>query len=209
MTHLIGPKVAGSFENDKLAVDLILREINKIIVGSNSKQKIEVSIQNANGSFYLDYTPHGMTSVYQGYYNIIVKLRPASHEPKHSFMLNTHFDSVPVSPGAGDAGVLIAVLLETLRVLSLSEETFEHSIIMLLNGAEENGLQASHAFIDQHEWAKDIRAFINLDSAGNGGKEVLFQADPKNPWLMNVRFISYCPWFLFTNNYIFSITVVE
>lgn len=35
--------------------------------------------------------------------------------------------------------------------------------------------QASHGFADSSKWAPHIGAFINLESTGNGGPDVLFQ----------------------------------
>lgn len=62
-------------------------------------------------------------------------------------------------------------MLELLSILSLKENKNRHTIIFVFNGAEEIGLRASHGFITQHKWASDIKAFINLEAGGSGGKE--------------------------------------
>lgn len=59
--------------------------------------------------------------------------------------------------GSGDDGAMVVVMLEILRVLATTRETFVHPIIFLFNGAEENPLQASHGFITQHKWAKKCK----------------------------------------------------
>ncbi|XP_055434121.1 endoplasmic reticulum metallopeptidase 1 isoform X2 [Bubalus kerabau] len=178
----IGPRTTGSPENEILTVHYLLEQIKLIEAQSNSLHKISVDVQRPTGSFSIDFLG-GFTSYYDNITNVVVKLEPRVGA-QHAVLANCHFDSVANSPGASDDAVSCSVMLEVLRVLSTSSEALHHAVIFLFNGAEENILQASHGFITQHPWASLVRAFINLEAAGVGGKELVFQTGPENPWLV-------------------------
>ncbi|XP_032686560.1 endoplasmic reticulum metallopeptidase 1-like isoform X3 [Odontomachus brunneus] len=180
----IGPRIAGSYENEVLAVKFLTTTINGIIKGTHENHKILLDITKHSGAFPLKFLD-GMTNVYRNVQNVIVKIGP--HRPTiHSLLLNCHFDTFFESPGGSDDGAGCAIMLEILRIISQSPKILKHSIIFLFNGAEENILEASHGFITQHLWAKGIRTFINLEACGAGGRELLFQAGPHNPWILEV-----------------------
>ncbi|XP_032163418.1 endoplasmic reticulum metallopeptidase 1 isoform X2 [Mustela erminea] len=178
----IGPRTTGSPENEIVTVRYLLEQIKLIEAQSNSLHRISVDVQRPTGSFSIDFLG-GFTSYYDNITNVVVKLEPRDGA-QHAVLANCHFDSVANSPGASDDAVSCSVMLEVLRVLSVSSEALHHAVIFLFNGAEENVLQASHGFITQHPWASLIRAFINLEAAGVGGKELVFQTGPENPWLV-------------------------
>ncbi|KAK9707901.1 Peptidase family M28 [Popillia japonica] len=157
----LGPRVAGSYVNEVLTVNLLRKEIETIITNAKKKHVIELDIQK----------------------NVVVRVGSHVNSP-HSLLINCHFDTVVDSPGGSDDGAGCAVMLEILRVISQSDRMLRHNIIFLFNGGEENFLPASHGFITQHKWAKEVRAFINLEACGAGGREILFQAGPNHPWIL-------------------------
>ncbi|EZA53278.1 Endoplasmic reticulum metallopeptidase [Ooceraea biroi] len=178
----IGPRIAGSYENEILAIRFLTTTINNVIGAAHENHKIVLDITKHSGAFPLKFLD-GMTNVYRNVQNVIVKVGP--HRPMlHSLLLNCHFDSFLESPGGSDDGAGCAVMLEILRIVTQSPKVLKHNIIFLFNGAEENILQASHGFITQHPWAKEVRTFINLEACGAGGRELLFQAGPHNPWIL-------------------------
>jgi hypothetical protein len=202
----IGPRPVGSKENELHAVKLIVDEVKIITKNAQSSHFIEWDLQRVSGSFSLQFLD-GMTNVYRNVQNVIVKIGPVKTS-RHSLLINCHFDSVVDSPGnfkiffnnyqysiyknmfnnlgASDDGASCAIMLELFRIISRFPNPLKNNIIFLFNGAEENMMQASHGFITQHKWASSIRAFINMEACGAGGKEILFQVGPNHPWLLEV-----------------------
>ncbi|KAH8401891.1 hypothetical protein KR009_008526, partial [Drosophila setifemur] len=177
----IGPKVVGSVANEVTTVAFLQEEVENIrTVMRNDLYEMEMDVQQSSGA----YMHWQMVNMYQGVQNVIVKLSSRNSNSTSYLLVNSHFDSKPTSPGAGDDGTMVVVMLEVLRQMATSETTFAHPIVFLFNGAEENPLEASHGFITQHKWAPNCKALINLEVAGSGGRDLLFQSGPNHPWLI-------------------------
>lgn len=110
--------------------------------------------------------------------NLVARLE--GNEPG-AILVSSHYDTKTDGPGAGDAASPAAVVLETMRALASSPRP-RRSVVFLLNDGEELGLLGASGFL-QHRWAEDVRLFVNLESAGPGGRPILFQTGPGNAWL--------------------------
>ncbi|XP_034480031.1 endoplasmic reticulum metallopeptidase 1-like isoform X2 [Drosophila innubila] len=178
----IGPKVPGSNNNEVDAALFLLNEIADI--RNNLLEEyftLEIDVQRTSGAHIYS----NLLEVYQEVQNIVVKLSSKNSTSESYLLVNSHFDSVLTSPGAGDDGFMVATMLEILRVMATTKQHFEHPVVFLFNGDEEMGMQASHGFITQHKWAGNCKAVVNLDAGGSGGRDILFQTGPSHPWLAN------------------------
>ncbi|EDW01018.1 GH20687 [Drosophila grimshawi] len=186
----IGTKLPGSYENEVEAVNFIMNELSQIQLDlQNDYFDMEIDLSRASGG----YPFKNLLNQYQGVQNIAVKLSTKNSTSESYLLVNSHFDSKPFTPSAGDAGVMIVTMLEILRIISSTKQTFEHPIVFLFNGAEERSMQASHGFITQHKWAPNCKAVVNLEGAGSGGREALFQSGPNHSWLLQYykKYIKY------------------
>uniref|UniRef100_A0A2S2PTI4 FXNA-like protease n=1 Tax=Schizaphis graminum TaxID=13262 RepID=A0A2S2PTI4_SCHGA len=180
----LGPRPVGSYENEKLAFNLLKTEINDIINSVGNVNDIEMYNQKVSGSFIINMKNWKYLLNYEDLQNIVIKIDP-KQGINDAILLNCHYDTVPAGPGVSDNGVNCAVMVELLRILSKTPH-LRRPIIFLFNGGEEIMLQASHGFVTQHPWSKNAKYIINLDSCGAGGREILFQTTKSDSYLVDL-----------------------
>lgn len=150
----IGVRLPGSKANEVDAVAFLLNEISDIKENLLEDYfTFEIDVHKTSGGYIYS----SLLEVYEGVQNIVVKLSSKNSTSESYLLINSHFDTVPTSPGAGDDGFMVATMLEILRVLATTPQYFEHPLVFLFNGDEEMGMQASHGFITQHKWAKNCK----------------------------------------------------
>jgi len=72
---------------------------------------------------------------------------------------------------------MVGIILEIGRLMIESPASMLHGpVVLMINGGEETLSQAAHGFMAQHRWADGLGAFINLESGGTKGLEVMFQS---------------------------------
>lgn len=113
----IGPRIAGSYENEVLAVNFFKEKINEIQQQAHPTKKIEIDVQTVSSSFFLNSLIYEGINAYAKAQNVVVKLY-SSNNTENSLLVNAHFDSTPSSPGGTDNGISCATILEILRKLS-------------------------------------------------------------------------------------------
>ncbi|RVE54689.1 hypothetical protein evm_000810 [Chilo suppressalis] len=181
LQRIIGnqPRVAGTSYHLQKTRDMyaIVQEI-----ASQARIPIRTEWQVASGDYLLNFSSP-FVNYYQNASNIIAVLEgesgfKANGETGASLLVNCHYDSVPFALGASDNTIFCACMAETLLRLSRRQQRLKYNIVFLFNGAEENPLQASHAFL-QHRWAVGVTSVLNLDAAGMNGKPSVFQVTDK------------------------------
>ncbi|GAB9477286.1 Endoplasmic reticulum metallopeptidase 1, partial [Globisporangium polare] len=165
----------GTRANEELIPGYLVEEIEKIRASAGPDVNVEVEVQRPSGAFGLNFMAQ-FQNIYANVTNILVRVSPKSNPDalNHSLMLSSHYDAAIGGGAASDDGVNIAIMMELLRVFSVTPTRFG-ALVFNFNGAEETIMQAAHGFITQHPWTDSIRAFINLEAAGAGGRELLFQ----------------------------------
>ena len=106
--------------------------------------------------------------------NIIVTIGPPAG---HAVLVNAHYDSVPVGPGASDDGMGVATLIEVAR--QLKNRRLLRPVFLLLNEGEELGLVGARAFLAD-PLSQRVDSLVNLETRGVRGPVNMFETSRPN-----------------------------
>ncbi|MEQ6125136.1 M20/M25/M40 family metallo-hydrolase [Pseudotenacibaculum sp. MALMAid0570] len=124
-------------------------------------------------------------------FNTIAEIK-GTEKPDEYVILSAHFDSWDGATGATDNGTGSMVMMEAARILKKYYPNPKRTIIVGLWGSEEQGLNGSRAFVEDHpEIVKGVQALFNQDN-GTGrvvrlsGQGFLHAYDYLGRWLAAV-----------------------
>ena len=107
--------------------------------------------------------------------NLVATIGPA--EGRH-LLLSAHYDSTFAGPGAADAGIGIATLLETAALLR--GRRLGRPVAFLFNEGEEMGLIGARAFLDRDPLAERVDSLLNFEARGVTGPATMFETSRPN-----------------------------
>lgn len=170
-----------STPGEELTVQYLLDEGNRISkAASIDRSDIDVSVerQQTSGAVTMSVFGFEITNAFNNLTNVVITLRPKDERnaSKKAVLINAHFDSTLGTVGASDCASCVAVALEVARTLATnSKYTIRTPYVFLLNGGEETLMQASFGFMTTSPHASNLGAFINIESTGPGGPDIVFQ----------------------------------
>jgi carboxypeptidase Q len=124
-------------------------------------------------------------------FNTIAEIK-GTEKPDEYVILSAHFDSWDGGTGATDNGTGTLTMMEALRILKLVYPHPKRTILVGHWGSEEEGLNGSRAFVEDHpEIVRNIQAVFNQDNgtgrvANLAGQGYLHAADYLGRWLNGV-----------------------
>ena len=173
-------KIFGAYSDEVPTIDLSLEDYGLLyrLAESGSKPKIRVEAKSRD---------LGMMPTF----NTIAEIR-GTEKPEEYVILSAHFDSWDGATGATDNGTGVITMMETARILKEHYPNPKRTILVGLWGSEEQGLNGSRAFVEDHpEIVDNIQAVFNQDN-GTGrvvrisGNGFLHAYDYLGDWLEKV-----------------------
>ena len=173
-------KIFGAYTKKVPSVDIAMEDYGLLFRLTESGQKPRISVR-------ADSKETGVVPTF----NTIAEIR-GTEKPDEYVILSAHFDSWDGSSGATDNGTGTLTMMEAMRILKKIYPNPKRTILVGHWGSEEQGLNGSRAFVEDHpEIVKNIQAVFNQDN-GTGrvvniaGQGFLNSYDYIGRWLSSV-----------------------
>lgn len=173
--------VATTFSADRAMRELEVVAAEPHPIGSAAQQRVRDYLKaQASG---LDVPVEVQLDESSGAENVIASLSGTADSDR-DVLITAHYDSTPNGPGAGDNGMAVAAMLETMRVLH-ARGPLANDIVFLFTDGEENGQTGIAAYVDDHPGADSVAvAFVFEGMPESGGTE-LRTTTPGDAWLVD------------------------
>ena len=175
MTHISviadDPRPVGSAQHDE-ARDHLVDELGSLGWRTEVQESVGMFDFGADGT-------HSIAAVAN-----VIATRPGTASTG-TVLLTAHYDTVAGSPGAGDDGMGVGVLLETARALSTAGAP-RNTVMILLTDAEEVGLLGAEAFVRERSKELGTTVVLNHEARGAGGAPMTFRMSSPNSELVEV-----------------------
>jgi len=162
------------------------RENRDYIVAYFESLGLETEVQKTT-VVYRHPTRQNHATVIGNVENIIARLPGRSGggaDGANDLVLMGHYDSKPLTPGAGDDASTTAAIMETARIMAAGPAP-SHDVIFLITDGEERGLLGAQGFFRQHPAAKHVGLVLNFEARGSYGASNMFETSRDNAWLID------------------------
>jgi len=173
-------KIFGATTKKIPTVDISLEDYGLLYRLTESGIKPKISVR-------ADSKENGLVPTF----NTVAEIK-GTEKPDEYVILSAHFDSWDGGTGATDNGTGTIVMMEAMRILKKMYPNPKRTILVGHWGSEEQGLNGSRAFVEDHpEIVKNIQAVFNQDN-GTGrvinlsGQGFLYAYDYLGRWLSKV-----------------------
>lgn len=146
-------KIFGANTKKVPTIDISLEDYGLVYRLAQSGQKPKISLR-------ADSKELGVMPTF----NTLAEIK-GTEKPDEYVILSAHFDSWDGGSGATDNGTGTLVMMEAMRILKKIYPNPKRTILVAHWGSEEQGLNGSRAFVEDHpEIVKNIQAVFNQDN---------------------------------------------
>ena len=162
------------------------RDVRDYVVDYFEALGLETEVQKTT-VVYRHPTRQARATIIGSVENIIARLPGRAHSGDGAtgdLVVMGHYDSRPLTPGAGDDASATASIMEVARIMAAGPAP-AHDVVFLITDGEEMGLLGAQGFFRQHPAAQQVGLVLNFEARGSYGASSMFETGNNNAWLID------------------------